>query len=206
MNQGDKCYFENRENNGFSHLNVYKPDLIISRIKAIMRETKTEPGSIVLDFGCAKGFYLKGFQEEGVSAIGYDISEYAVAAANDLLKNEVAFTDFKKILQIATEKKFDLVLMKDTAEHIVESDLSYFLDYLAGIATKALVIVPVTEMNGKKCPDLYKDATHINMRSDKYWKKYLEKYGIVENIPKLTQELKKEYSTICCSFLVNFSN
>lgn len=204
MNQGDRDYFENRENNGFSHLNVYKSDLIISRIKSIIKGTKIKSGDFVLDFGCAKGFYVKGFEEEGFSAIGYDVSQYAVNLANNLMKKEIAFSDFEKIKQIGSKRKFDLVLMKDTAEHIPESDLNNYLEDLGQISKEVLVIVPVTEMFGKSCPDLYKDETHINMHSDAYWEEYLGKYGLVKNLPKLTQDLKKEYATICCSFLLSY--
>lgn len=206
MNQGDKDYFENREKNGFSHLNTYDPSVIIPRVKAIIKATHISPDSVVLDFGCAKGFYLKAFYQEGVSAVGYDVSEYAVSQANEFLKKEVAFADFKKIEALASKKKFDLVLMKDTAEHIAEPKLNDIFKRLARIAKKALIIVPVTEKNGKMCPDLYQDPTHINMQSDRYWEAYLTKYGSVQDLPTLTQELKKKYADICCSFLVKFYN
>ena len=204
MNQGDKDYFKNRENHGFSHLNAYNPNIIIPRVKIIMKETKIRPGYFVLDFGCAKGFYLKGFEEEGVSVIGYDISEYAITVANEFLKREVAFANFEKIETLASKKRFDLVLMKDTAEHIAEPILSIMFRRLAKIAKKVLVIVPVIEKNGKTCPDRYRDPTHINMQSDYYWREYLGNYGSVQELPTLTQKLKKEYSNICCSFIINF--
>ena len=89
-------------------------------------------------------------------------------------------------------------------EHIAEEYLNDIFKRLKKIAKKALIIIPVTEKDGKECPDLYDDPTHINMKSDNYWKEYLGKYGSVEELPALTQELKKEYARICCSFLVRF--
>jgi len=104
MNQGDRDYFKNREKHGFSHLNNYDPHIIIPRVRAIIEKANIASDSSVLDFGCAKGFYLKGFQEEGISAVGCDISEYAVNAANEFLKREAAFTDLKRIEALASKK------------------------------------------------------------------------------------------------------
>lgn len=78
----------------------------------------------VLDFGCGVGFLTKAFQELGVEADGYDISEWAINyGSKDLgVKNLSTKLDYKK----AYRTRFMLdVLEYIDIDHIRESILFY---------------------------------------------------------------------------------
>ncbi|MGM5483447.1 MAG: class I SAM-dependent methyltransferase [Nanobdellota archaeon] len=201
-----KEYFLKRAKKGYNHLIEYVPSVILPRTNAIINELNLPKKSKVLDFGCAKGFYIKGFIEEGMYAFGYDISPEVIKEANDFLQKKITFSDFSEIKKLSNKSKFDLVMTKDTLEHIKEEKQENILKKLKDISYKVLIILPVSEKQGIMCEDIYKDPSHINMHSDKYWIKFLERFGTVKELHNLNKKIKKEYSTICCTFLVEFKN
>lgn len=104
----------------------YKNQFLNSRdyIIPFIEEYIQSPGR-VLEIGCAHGGVLKAFTERGWSAVGIDMNPSSIEKANNLAAQDVAVgsirfiaNDIYKISPEELEGKFDLIILKDTIEHI----------------------------------------------------------------------------------------
>src|SRR5436305_1382867 len=82
--QYDEDYFLRGKESGKSLYSDYRwlPELTIPMVCAMIRHLGIGPDDTVLDFGCARGYVVKAFQELGYIAYGYDTSEWAVQNAD----------------------------------------------------------------------------------------------------------------------------
>ena len=95
-----------------------------------------EKGKFVLEIGCGEGGVLKAFTDLGCSTLGVDLSVNRIQDANDLMKNEVKSGQATFITKNVYDSdflekyagKFDLIILKDTIEHIPEQEK--FIPYL----------------------------------------------------------------------------
>jgi 2-polyprenyl-3-methyl-5-hydroxy-6-metoxy-1,4-benzoquinol methylase len=81
----------------------------------------TKKGSL-FEIGCATGFFLKRAQERGWVVCGADISEYAVEEAKKK-GLEAWVLNFES--GVIPEKKFNVVLMLDVVEHLLDTKKSF---------------------------------------------------------------------------------
>ncbi len=101
-----------------------------------LKEGKTS----ILEIGCGEGGILKAFLNIGCIVTGIDLAENKIEKANKFFKNEIkqerANFIFKDIYDIDIEtelsSKFDLILLKDTLEHIHDQQklLEYIKEFL----------------------------------------------------------------------------
>ena len=90
----------------------------------------------VLEIGCGEGGVLKPFAEKGAYCLGVDMDSLRIDLANGFLKEEVAAGKMTFMLKNVYDVDFletyggtfDLILLKDTIEHIPEQDL--FIPYI----------------------------------------------------------------------------
>jgi ubiquinone/menaquinone biosynthesis C-methylase UbiE len=99
-----------------------------------------EGGFHVMEVGCGEGGLLKAFSDKGYYATGIDLNKERFALAQDLMRKEVADGTIKFVnknihnlnFRKANKEKFDLIILKDTIEHIANKtklmdSLKYFL-------------------------------------------------------------------------------
>lgn len=99
------------------------------------------PGLRVMEIGCGEGGVLRPFVERGAFCLGVDLSESRIETAQKLMSEEVAAGQAQFVAQNVYEGSFreaykgsfDLILLKDTIEHIPEQEA--FIPYLRQFLT-----------------------------------------------------------------------
>ncbi len=123
--------------------------------------------SSVLDVGCGTGELVWGFRKNGIAASGIEISEDAISSAAAEVRPHLMLGD---VLDIDyPEGSFDLVTCNDVLEHVPSSQCERALDQLYRVTRRHLLLNICLWLEG----NARKDATHINLRSGRYWKKKL---------------------------------
>lgn len=186
----DEKYYEDGLKNNISCYENYRwmEFETINAIKSIIEFSKIEKGDFVLDYGCAKGFYVYAFIKCGINAYGYDISEYAVKNCKPEISSFITTDD--AILY----EKFDYILFKDVLEHLSKKELNKLLYKIKKVTKKIIVIVPLGD--GKKY--LYdndnKDITHKIKEDYNWWRKNLCKnFKIINETYHLKNIKEKQY-------------
>ncbi len=123
-----------------------------------------------LDVGCAKGFLVRELRKLGVDAEGIDASEYAI----DHCPNEIRpFLHQMNIIEISTEKKYDIIHCSSVLMYLTLSDLQDVLKRFHIIATKGIIVdVPTKEeiLDGyNKKDNAYLDPLRKQELSQKEW-------------------------------------
>lgn len=117
----------------------------------------------VADIGCGIGLYVNEFDKRGVEAVGYDGSPYAI-------KNSVTRKGLLKIGDIRKnlnfDKKYDIVLSIEVAEHIPTKCSDIFVNTLTKCSD---VIILTAAQKGQGGTD------HINEQPRYFWIKKFEK-------------------------------
>ena len=136
--------------------------------EAIIDFLRLEKGSSLLDFGCARGFYVKAFRLLGIDAWGIDSSDYAIDNCDPdverwLNKTITGSRDF-----------FSAGFCKDVMEHI--EDPHPYLKYLKGVCTKVLIIVPLGENGKYRLRRAHLDKTHVHCENENWWADLFAKY------------------------------
>jgi hypothetical protein len=180
---GEDYYLRGPER-GLSNYTDYswRPELTIPVCKLMMRYLRAQtnrertrevpatggyqsvrmPDSI-LDYGCARGYYVKALRSLGYEAWGYDVSEWAIENCDPASKAFLT-TEITEI----TENGFDFILAKDVLEHIASEELGGVIELFIELTKEAaLVIVPLSPENGGQRPEARyvspvdnADATH----------------------------------------------
>jgi len=70
----------------------------------------------VLDVGCAKGFMVKAFRDQGIEAWGVDVSEYALSAAPEDVRRHLHKVDLNRETLPFDDEYFDFVTFLGTIE------------------------------------------------------------------------------------------
>jgi SAM-dependent methyltransferase len=100
-------------------------------IPFIRRSFALKAGMQVLEVGCGEGGVLKPFVEFGCIGTGVDPHQYRIELAVEFMKEEIASgraSFVKKSIydadcRSAFKGKFDLIVLKDTLEHIPDQEL-----------------------------------------------------------------------------------
>lgn len=90
----------------------------------------------VMEIGCGEGGVLKAFTDLGVFTLGVDLSESRIEYAKELMAEEIKKGKAEFVAQNVYDEdflekwegKFDLILLKDTIEHIPEQEK--FIPYI----------------------------------------------------------------------------
>ena len=88
----------------------------------------------IAEVGCGEGGNLKPFLDRGCNLVGIDLSSWKISLANEFfddhpLRNKLKLIN-KDIYELKDDEnlKFDLIILRDTLEHIQDQD--FFLEYL----------------------------------------------------------------------------
>jgi hypothetical protein len=112
----------------------------------------------VVDFGCGDGSWLSVFREHGASRVlGLD-GEWV-----DERLLRIPVTDFRRAgldRPIAIDKRFDLAMSLEVAEHLPESRAAGFVAEMTALAPVVLFSAAIPEQGG---------LHHVNERWPRYW-------------------------------------
>ena len=117
---------------GFS----YNPKYWTEVVKDFVSYYKLEPGSKVLDVGCAKGFMLFDLKRQfpEIEVRGIDISDYAIKNAHEKIKEFLKVGDAKKIQ--FEDNYFDLVISINTVHNLEFEDCKTSIKEISRVSKK----------------------------------------------------------------------
>ncbi len=156
MNQ-EKIYIHSAVDNNLSSANEIVPVLI----------KIFQPKSVV-DMGCGLGTFLHVFSRNGVDEIlGID---GPWVDKTKLLIDSQNFEMHDLGTKVIFNKKFDLVISLEVAEHLPESDADIFLDNLISLGEIIIFSAALKNQGGQN---------HINEQPFIYWQEKFKKRGFV---------------------------
>lgn len=104
-----KNYNENyRRSNYFGYRTwLYRPF-----VKAVVRKTGLERGARLLDAGCGQGFFTWLFAENGLNAVGVDVSAVGISNAREIYRCSRARFELGDLLKLGWKNEFDCVFTR----------------------------------------------------------------------------------------------
>lgn len=171
-------YFERGPETGVSCYSNYRwlPHKTIPTVMSYIDYLGIERDASVLDFGCAKGFYVKALRLLARDAWGCDASAYALSEADDEIKPYVKLCDGRS--PIPFERCFDYIVAKDVLEHLEEIQVLNLLERLKECNPKKLFIIVPLAKNGRYIiPADELDVTHKIRKNKEEWSSLLANKG-----------------------------
>lgn len=124
-----------------------------------------EPKSVV-DVGCGIGTWLKVFEDNSVANIlGID-GDYVDKSLLKIDKNKFVDFDLEKFYN--SDKKFDLAISLEVAEHLSIDSGDVFIKTIANLSDTVIFSAAIPNQGGQN---------HINEQEPKYWIEKFEKEG-----------------------------
>lgn len=134
----------------------------------------------IIDVGCGCGIYLQEFQNLGVEISGYDGSPDAIKES--LVGDKIKLFDLSQPLKL--DRKFDLALCVEVAEHLEEKDADTLVDSLVGLSDNIIFTAAVPGQGPRS-------IGHINEQLPEYWIEKFRQRGFVLQL-ELTDIIKAE--------------
>ena len=167
----DEDYFINGKKSGKSLYENYRwlEELTVPMCGTIADHCGMEMHDHILDFGCARGYSVKAFSLLGYDAIGYDVSQWALANCDEAVRGKVSAV-------WPPEKPVDWIVAKDVLEHISHDQVIQLVKQFFTIARKGVfVVVPLAGASRSRyvVPEYESDVTHcvrwpLNVWTDKF--------------------------------------
>lgn len=170
-NSFDEDYYERGLEKGISGYSNYRwmPELTIPMCALLCERLPIKPGARILDFGCAKGFIVRAFRLLERDAWGYDVSDYAVKAADTEVRDFVSNT--------MPHGRFDWVIAKDVFEHIGYGKIRKAVRHLAKRGRRLFCVVPLGANGQYVVPSYDLDVTHRIREPLEWWTRLLNDNG-----------------------------
>ncbi len=122
----------------------------------------------VIDIGCGVGTWLSVFHEYGIKDIlGVD-GDYVDLNMLQIPKEKFLSFDLAKPFLI--DRKFDLVMSLEVAEHIASEYTEIFIDSLVNLGSVILFSAAIPQQGG---------ANHVNEQWAEYWVTHFQERGYV---------------------------
>ena len=171
--QYDADYFLRGKQTGKSLYEDYRwlPELTTPMAATMIRHLGIKKSDAILDFGCARGYTVRAFRELGYNAWGYDISEWAIDNADEIVKEYLSCANESTLWY----RYFDWIIAKDVLEHI--EDLDSIIKTLRTARKGIFIVVPLA--NGKQYDvlDYEADITHIHRQPLQWWVGHFHQVG-----------------------------
>ena len=176
-------YYERGAETGKSLYSHYRwiPELTIPMCHHIARYMNLGDDDKVLDFGCAKGFTVKGLRLLGYKAYGVDVSEYAISQIEEGTRKWCGVIKPQEPL-VCAEGGYDWILCKDILEHIPYDKIDEQLKVLRKGGKKIMAMIPLGD--GKKyiIESYEHDKSHFIREDVLWWHDRFESAGFHVNI------------------------
>lgn len=175
MNLFDEDYFEHGVSKGISGYENYHwiPERSYKEAHWFTRIMDVSPADTIIDYGCAKGFFVKAMNDLGYNTYGYDISEYAIN--NSIIPHKTS--DLTKY-SINPIHKYSIGFCKDVLEHC--PNLQNTLMEMKNICNKWLIVIPLADNGKYEIEEYEKDVTHIHRFTEYGWKLKIKKLFKIE--------------------------
>jgi SAM-dependent methyltransferase len=170
-------YFDGDRNHGYGGFN-YQQRFWQPVIPTIIENYQIDNSSVVLDVGCAKGFFLYDLKEAlpGISISGIDISDYAI---------ENAKPEVKENLQVASATKlpfkddsFDFVMSINTVHNLNREDCAISLQEIERVSRGAsFITVDAYRNDDEKARMEAWNLTALTMMAVDEWKEFFLEIG-----------------------------
>jgi len=170
-------YFDGDRNHGYGGFN-YLERFWQPVIPTIIENYQIGNSSVVLDVGCAKGFFLYDLKEAlpGISISGIDISEYAI---------ENAKPEVKENLQVASATKlpfkddsFDFVMSINTVHNLNREDCAISLQEIERVSHgDSFITVDAYRNEEEKARMEAWNLTALTMMAVDEWKEFFLEIG-----------------------------
>lgn len=193
LNSYDEDYFLRGKQTGKSLYENYRwlPELTVPMVLSMVRHLGIDRDDSILDFGCARGYVVKAFRQEGYAAWGYDISRWALDNADEVSK-EYLIGDSVPLYEMH-KNEYDWVVAKDVLEHIL--DLTRTIYELKRITNKGVfAIVPLGHSLHYDVPEYEMDETHIYRRPLSWWVEHFLQDGWSVEARYRVQGIKDNYA------------
>jgi predicted TPR repeat methyltransferase len=187
----DADYFERGIETKRSCYENYRwlPDLTMPFCQEVITKLGIEKNDKVLDFGCAKGFFVKGLRRLGVDAYGVDISKYAIKNADKEVKKYV------KLVNGNIKGNYKWIISKDVLEHISYGEIDDVLQILYNVGQKMFFIIPLGKNKRFIIPEYESDITHSIREPLSWWKdKFIENGFSIVEVRYLIKGMKESWS------------
>jgi len=124
-------------------------------------------GDKVLDVGCAKGYTVYDFVNQGIEAYGIDISSYAIGCSPTEIRNRLYLGNAKDLSRFK-DNEFDLVISINCIHCLNEVDCRSALREIERVGKHKFVTVDAyrTEEEKKKLMDWVVAARTVMSRDD----------------------------------------
>ncbi len=159
-----------------NNLHIYNQDFYQSQAKGSLHSAQEivplvidflEPTSVI-DIGCGIGTWLSVFQEHGIEDI-QGIDGNFVNPENLLISQE-KFTSFDLTKGLKINRKFDLAMSLEVAEHLSEECSDIFIDCLTNLSSIVMFSAAIPFQAG---------VEHVNEQWQDYWQKKFQNRGYV---------------------------
>ena len=128
----------------------------------------------MLDVGCAKGFLVKVFRDQGIEAWGVDVSEYAISSAPDDVRPYLRQVDLNKDALPFGDGYFDFVTFLATIEYLADSSLT--IEQVDRVLKPGGGLYLTTIFGTNKS-----DKLRINVHDKGHWVREFQSSGLILN-------------------------
>lgn len=137
----------------------------------IAKLTKLKKGDKILEIGCGIGVLTGEFKKLGYDVIGLETNGPAI-------KNSVCKENCKAVKDISkldyADNFFDLVISKETLEHIFEQDIDNCIKEWDRVCKGVQVHIIAVKERGITAT---KNPAHVNVNIEDWWINKFKKYG-----------------------------
>jgi len=160
----DEDYYEHGIETGKSCYQNYRwiPSKTLPFCMAFIDHLELTRGMRILDFGCGKGFIVKGLRWLHRQAWGVENSTYCLTNLDPEV-GELVFRDLPKNMF------FDWIISKDVFEHISHEEISDLLRKLSFKGDKMFCVIPLADNNEYRAPNYEMDSSHIIRENEDWW-------------------------------------
>jgi|7_EtaG_2_1085326.scaffolds.fasta_scaffold02169_11 cyclopropane fatty-acyl-phospholipid synthase-like methyltransferase len=171
----DEDYFENGKASGKGWLENYRwmPHRSHKEAGGFINCLGLDKDSYVLDFGCAKGFLVRAFNELAIRADGCDISDYALSFASDNCWN----CSTEKAWKDHYDCGYTHIVSKDVFEHLTPDQLDNLLQKFLKVADVLMCAVPIGDSGKYRIAEYHQEISHIIIEDEDWWSRRFLKNG-----------------------------
>lgn len=173
---------------------TWKESLTIPMVQRMIDHLGIDLDDTILDFGCARGYTVKAFRGLGFEAYGVDVSEWAIANADDEVKPFLFRTESRRILG-GKIGPLDWIIAKDVLEHIPQC-ADTINDLMDAAGKGVFAVVPLSPADGSPyvVPDYEKDCTHVHRLTLATWARMFMRPGWTVECSYSVQGIKQNYA------------